>query len=43
VLRGATVPGHHEEGGKWVPAKHQLLDSTVLPYWPLIQLYQKHG
>jgi hypothetical protein len=43
VLRGATIPGHHDEDGKWVPAKHQSLDLAVLPYWPLIQLYQTHG
>jgi hypothetical protein len=43
VLRGATIPGHHDADGKWVPVKHQSLDSTVLPDWPLIQLSQKHG
>jgi hypothetical protein len=43
ILTGTTVPGHHDEDGKWVPAKHQPLDSTVLPYWPLIQLYQTPG
>jgi hypothetical protein len=43
VLTGATIPGHHDGDGKWIPPRHQSLDSTVLPYWPLIELYQKHG
>jgi hypothetical protein len=43
VLTGAPIPGHHDADGKWVPAKHQSLDSTVIPYWPLIHLYQQHG
>jgi hypothetical protein len=43
VLQGATIPGHHDDDGKWIAPKHQSLDSTVIPYWPLIQLYQKHG
>jgi len=43
VLQGATIPAHHDAEDKWVPTRHQSLDSTVLPYWPLIQIYQKHG
>jgi hypothetical protein len=32
VLNGAPVNGRQDK-----------LESTVIPYWPLIQLYQQHG
>jgi hypothetical protein len=32
VLNGAPVNGRQDK-----------LESTVVPYWPLIQLYQNHG
>jgi hypothetical protein len=32
VLAGAPVDG-----------KHDKLEATVIPYWPLIELYQQHS
>jgi hypothetical protein len=32
ALTGTPVNGHHDK-----------LESTVIPYWPLIELYQQHS